>query len=177
MKSTRHFTLFALQANDAHSYIAEKRSRPLSCNPTFPSILWFSLRSLLIRLFLFHLSPFFPHLFSFYSISEAQMVLLHLGRFFFSPSWIHFLRQTLSIFLGNRQLPNSRWHLKYTSAPFPVSYCFSCSFTRCGNTMWLSITPRATRERMHFTFTYIRTKKQHKSNRSSSIRHRWPAAA
>lgn len=43
---------------------------------------------------------------------------------------------------GNLQLPNSRRHPKYTSAP--VSHCFPCSFTHYGNKMWLSITPRAT---------------------------------
>ncbi len=89
MKNTRHFTLFALRANDAHSYIAEKRNSPPSCNLILPSIWWFTLRALLILLFLFSISLLLLYLFSFYSISEKNVVLFHLSCcVFFSHEYI-----------------------------------------------------------------------------------------
>lgn len=158
MRSTPHFTVSALQADDAHSYMAEKRNIPLSCKPTLPSLWWFTLRPLLILCFLFF--PLFPlYLFSFYSISEKSGAVS--PWLFFFMSWIHFLSQVFSVSPGNLQLPNSRWHLKYTSAP--VSYCLPRPSLRpvieCGF-------PHIQMYAPHF---HIYTQNCHTLDRSSSI--------
>lgn len=107
---------------------------------------------------------FLLYLFSFYSVS----VLFHLGcwDFFFLSPRKHFLSQMLSVSPGNLQLPNSRWHLKYTSAP--VSCCFPRPSLRtvieCG---FPSIPePHVQMCAPHF---HIFTQKCHTSDGSSSI--------
>ena len=147
MKNTRHVTLFALQASDAHSYIAEKRSNPLS--PAIP----------------FHhpscgaaaekkkkktsepassLLSIVPLLISFNLRNTTGAVSPQLCIFFSSLSlffsWIHFLSKTFSISPGGLQPPNSRWHLKYTnlSRILSLSHVVSlCSSTLCSNRLWL----------------------------------------
>lgn len=119
MKNTPHFTLSALQANDAHSYMAEKRNILLSCNPTLTSLRWFTLRPLLIQCCLLSI----VHLLILFNFRKTWCYFtLGVRIFLFLSSWIHFLIQILSVSPGNLQLPNSRWHPKYTSGP--VSYCF-----------------------------------------------------
>ena len=140
MKNTRHVTLFALQASDAHSYIAEKRSSTLSCNPIPPSILKKTSEP---ASSLLSIVP----LFSFHSIKEIQLVPFHHSCVFLSLSLFlsfsheyNFLSKTFSISPGNLQPPNSRWHLKYTnlSRILSLSHVVSlCSSTLCSNRLWL----------------------------------------
>lgn len=142
MKNTRHVTLFALQASDAHSYIAEKRSSPLSCNPIPPSILGCSRRKNFWTGF-FSSIYCTSFLISFNQRNTTGAVSPQLC-FFFSLSlffsWIHFLSKTFSISPGDLQPPNSRWHLKYTNLSRILSLSHVvplCSSTLCSNRLWL----------------------------------------
>lgn len=157
MKNTRHVTLFALQASDAHSYIAEKRSSPLSCNPIPPSILGCSRRKNFWTFFSSIYCTSF--LISFNQRNTTGAVSPQLCFFFLSLSfsheyifWVKHFQFLLVIF--SHLIQGGIWNTQIClgSSPclmlfpfaLPLSAVIDCGF---------SITPKC------FTFTYTRRKK------------------
>lgn len=158
MKNTRHVTLFALQASDAHSYIAEKRSSPLSCNPIPPSILGCSRRKNFWTGF-FSSIYCTSFLISFNQRNTTGAVSPQLCFFFLSLSfsheyifWVKHFQFLLVIF--SHLIQGGIWNTQIClgSSPclmlfpfaLPLSAVIDCGF---------SITPKC------FTFTYTRRKK------------------